>query len=182
MWRVTTTFTGLPGTPWINQLHFDSSVGNAQDAVDAAGTFWDSCAGSNMANGLVIATEPDVDVVDEVTGDKIGVISTTPAVSGGTGISDPLPFANQVLIRLRTGVYVAGREIVGKIFIPAILESNSTGLVGSSLRTFYNGVAQALIDDVNCTLVVWSKKNGEAVPAVSPSTSNQFAVLRSRRD
>jgi len=184
MFRVRTVFTGVTGAPWLNTLYFDSdSSGTAQQAATAAGTFW-GAVDAYMDNTVAWTTEADVAIVNAATGDVTSAVGTTPVIGSGGDTGDPLPYATQGLIRWLTGIYVGGRQVRGRSFIPGMAESacGASGTVSGAAVIGINAAGAALIADANSTLQVWSPTLGQANNVTIASTWSQFAVLRSRRD
>lgn len=182
LYRIKTVFTGLAGSPYLNTMYFREIDSTAQQAADRAAAFWNS-ADSLMHTDLTWDTEADVEVIDDTSGNIVRVDNTTPSSGAGGLTADVLPMATQGLIRLRTGSFVGGREIRGKIFVPGLTESASTaGQPNASAVTTLETAATALIAAGGANLVVYSRKNGTYAEVVSSSMWTQFAVLRSRRD
>lgn len=182
MYRVKTEFTGLAGAPYLSQMYFQSALGSAQGAVDSVGDFW-GAIDSQCVPDLIWNTIADVEIVESTTGQLVGTSQTTPANGQGGAGGEPLPFAVQGLVRWRTGVYVGGREIRGKTFIPGLSEAASVlGQMGSTPQGVIDGAITAMLSDAGSALCIFSRKNLTEVLVSSGSTWNQFAVLRSRRD
>lgn len=182
MYRVKTEFTGLPGMPGLNQLYFSAATGTASAASDAAGDFW-GAVDAQMSSLLQWNVLTDVEAVDSATGQIVGVSQGTNRSGVGDLSGDFLPTATQGLVRLRTGVYVNGREVRGKIFIPGLTEGAATaGQMGSAVEATLQTAVNSLMSVANTELLVFSRANLRAEPVVSASVWNQFAVLRSRRD
>lgn len=182
MYRVRTVFTGVTGSPWVSTAFFGEGSGTGQQAATAVGAFWSS-VDSLMEVSVSWSTLADVEIVDASTGQVTGVVNTTPVTGGGVAATTGLPVATQALVRWRTGVYVGGREIRGRWFIPGLATTaNTDGAPSSTVLSTVNTAAATLLADANADLEVWSRKNGTAPVAVSGSCWNQFAVLRSRRD
>jgi hypothetical protein len=184
MLRLTTLMTGLAGAPYYSTQYFDGSTsGEAGAAEDALHNFWGSLVGF-IASGLTMQILPEADVVDPATGlvtDTFPIVST-PIVSTGNA---PLPKATQGLLRLRTGTFIAGRRIQGRIFIPAMAnDSQLGGIPSTAFLAALNGAGATLLTDAAPAggLVVYSRKNLERGEVTSTSAWTQFAVLRSRRD
>lgn len=182
LYRIKTVFTGVAGSPYYNTLYFLASAGTAsQAAVDVAG-FWGAVDGF-IKNTLTWDLDTDVEVIDSTSGNIVNVQSVSPASGTGGDAGDMLPPATQALIRWRTGMFVGGREIRGKTFVPAITETQSTaGQPSSALITALENSAAGLVGSPNAQLVVYSRKNSTYAPVTSGSAWGQFAVLRSRRD
>jgi hypothetical protein len=124
-----------------------------------------------------------VDEIDPVTGNILSSSSVTGATGEGSASQDPVPPATQLLIQLRTGVRVGGREIRGRMFIPFWNEGVNTnqGRPDNAVVASVQGAMTALIDDGSTDLVVWSRKNGRWEDVVAVSVWDQWAVLRDRR-
>lgn len=180
--RVKTEFTGLAGAPYLSQMYFNSSFGTAGDATTVADAFWRACAAVQHEN-LLFNVLGDVDQVDSSTGQLVGVAQGTASSGQGTIVADVLPFATQALVRWRTGVFVGGREIRGKTFIPGLTELQAAlGQLSGAAETALQGAADGVLGAPANFPVIYSRKNLVSAPISSTSVWNQFAVLRSRRD
>lgn len=182
MLRVRTQITSSSGGPYLNTFYFgtaDSQAG-AESAVTAVSVFWQTIK-ARWATTMAYATETEVAQLN-VAGDVVAVYSV-PSLNGtGTVAGVPLPFATQGLIRWRSGVYVAGKEIRGRTFVPGPLTADQTnGLPQAAYVNAVNGAATALRTS-GAGLVVWSKKNATTAIVNGNSVWTNFASLRSRRD
>lgn len=180
MLRVRTVFTGVAGAPYYSNLYFAAN-GLASDAHAAVVDLW---AGFDniMVNSCSYTVQGEVAVMDNQTGDIVDLESVAPATGQGASSQEMLPPANQVLVQWRTGQFVAGREIRGRTFIPAIDQFSNNG--GQVLPTVISGIAPVIATYLLSSAVpsVWSKKNGVAIPIAGGTVWPQFAQLRSRRD
>lgn len=182
MFRVKTEFTGLAGSPGLNQLYFTASVGTPALVTVAVGNFWDDALGQS-GSALNYEVLPDVDIVESTTGQITSVVAGTGSSGSGGGAGQELPPATQALLRLRTGVFENGREIRGKVFVPGVTEAGSdSGTVSPAVQSAIQGAFDALMANTNANWLVYSRKNFSAASVSSGSVWNQFAVLRSRRD
>jgi len=182
MFRVRTTFNGLQGAPWLSTMHFDEAGGTAQQCVNAVGTFW-AAVDAFIDSEVDWETEVDVEQVNPVNGQVTGLVSTTRANATGGVTGEALPVASQGLMRWRTGVFVAGREIRGRTFIPGLTElANDNGRPVAAAISGFNSAAIGLITDANSVFQIWSKANGQAQNVSAGSAWSEFAILRSRRD
>lgn len=185
MFRVRTVFTGLQGSPYLSTFYFHDAlpVGvTAQQAVTATGAFWNT-VDAQLANTLSWSTEADVATVDQVTGDITASTGTTPVSGSGGAVGTNAPTAMQALMRWTTGVYVGGRQMRGRTFIPGLLTSSISGNGPSAaLVTAMNTAAANLINDPTVENLVWSRKNARADLVTAGSAWTTLAVLRSRRD
>nr|CRY96190.1 hypothetical protein [uncultured prokaryote] len=184
MLRVVTVLTGKPGSPWYSTLYFEGAISTeAQDAVDQVDVLWGNLT-SVMVAGITATIEPFVASIDPATGDVIGGFVTTPAAPQvGDATGSMLPGASQVQQNLLTGVYVGGRNIRGKMYIPGLPASYSdlSGRVDATVPATMAIAFDALLAD-GPDLVVWSRKNGATYAVSDTTTSPNFASLRSRRD
>lgn len=172
----------------ITQNFFGEDSVDAQACVDAMEAFWTAILGSIIGDNFV-TVEPTVTLLDEVTGDLEGQVTTT--VSGpleGTGGSAPLPPATQGLVRWFTPQVANNRLIRGHTFLPAMSEGNNEapGVPSTGLVAAVNDAAADLIADADSQLVIWHRpkapNNGSAGIVQSASMWSEWATLRSRRD
>lgn len=181
MQRIRTIFTGVAGTPWYNNLYFNEESGSPNDRISAVFEFWNTLA-AVINDSVTFQVQGDVAFVDDATGDIVEVQTDLAQSGAGDETGDPLPHANQGLLRLRTGVYVGGRQIVGRVFVPGMTESVATnGLLTSTAITQLETAAAVLKDDEG-SWRVYSPTKHTSADITSWSAWNQFAVLRSRRD
>ena len=186
MLRVRTVFTGVTGSPWLNTLNFGSptqtgSQVDADAAVAAVGAFW-GAVDSVMGSSVSWATLPDVLFVGD-DGVAAGAYATTPQTGTGGLVVELLPIATQGVVRLLTGVFIGGRQLRGRIFIPGLTENaNNTGRMISTTQSTIAAAAATLNGVTTPPLAVWSKVGATVQPVTAVSVWEQFGVLRSRRD
>jgi hypothetical protein len=180
--RYRSLFSGLGGSPAVTTMWFDPAEGlNPQDLSDRVAAFWLEF-NTILANNLSIQVDSIVDSVDSDTGEVTSSTGVTPhaAIAGGNG-SDALPWADQVLVQLRTGVRFGGRELRGRMFIPGFTEEAiNDGQVHPTTAAAVQSAAQDLADEAD--QVVYSPTKREFADVSTTDVWNQFAVLRSRRD
>lgn len=182
--RIRTGFTGVGGSPWINNMYFDVEEADIQAAADAAAGFW-SNAQLAMSSLIDWAQDGVATVLNPVTGEPTDIVTYTPDTGDGQGSGDMLPAATQLLITWRTGVFSGGREVRGKTFVPGLVSStnDNDGTIDEGVVTQFAGYAASLLTTPgNPTLQVWSRKNGTVQPVTQARITNEWAVLRSRRD
>lgn len=196
LFKVITRFTGAQGSPWLNVLHF-SAINPllAQDAADAAATFWGACD-ALMDNSVSWVIDPTVVEFEDTTGTPVAFRTVT--TGSGTGaVSDiSLPYAAQGLVRTFTGDVVNGHQVRGRIFIPGITRNNlGEGVLNTAAITAFDTAVGALISDADSIYSIWARpvdaehatenspeRVGSQHAVTSGSTASQFAVLRRRRD
>lgn len=184
LYRVRVNYTGtlINGTA-LSTFYFNDGGGTAQQAATAVATFMATCE-TTMCDEVTWTLDTEVDTVS--LGD--GTVSATAAVSSASGVGDstaaePLPNVLQVLLRLRTGFFLGGREVRGRLFIPGFTEAMSTGgLPVAGNLAVIDGAAATLVASANAQWVVWSRQNGASADITAATCWGRFAVLRSRRD
>jgi hypothetical protein len=205
MWR-TTTIIGGPYVQGggIQQFYFSILVGTPALVNTATKAFWASFAAS-VGSGTTFATNSGVEQLEATDGHIIAVLATTAGSTTGTGGTEVLPMASQGLLQLRTGDYQDGREIRGRVNIPAMLEAgNSAGAPTSATQTAIASAGSTLMGDANSELVVWRRprlarpqvgnpgdpwylpaqtaRDGQYAVVTATTASTKWAQLRSRRD
>lgn len=185
MLRVRTVVTGITGTPWYyNHFYGGTTSGEASVAL-AATKAWVSSISSNQSTGLTSQVQGDVVQINPTTGDITDVFAGASASYTSSNATARLPIVDQLLIRLRTGYYLNGREVRGRWFVPGLAASaNTAGAVTASVITAVNGYNNTLMTSAAGAgdLVVYTRKNGVSVDVNSMPVWDQFAVMRSRRD
>lgn len=182
--RVRTTFTGVPGAPYLSTTFWTRvDSGSAPAAASAVGAFWTAMNG-NLHQDVEWNVEPFADVIDEVTGNLTGQDPIGGGESGsGTDTGELMPTQTQGLLRLATSDVVAGRVLRGRLFIPAPTEgANDQGKPVSSYLSALSSAYTALTSDPDAELLIWSRTHGTAKAVTGGQPWNQWAVLRSRRD
>jgi hypothetical protein len=182
MARVTQIATGVAGSPYYLTGYFDFLTGTAQNAADAWRNLL-SAGVSTYTAPLAFSPITEVSLINPVNGDLIGLTTVSVAAITFTGAGDPLPPSTSMLLRWRTGEYVDGREIRGRTNIPRMAEADNTaGVVTAATVTAWQARQATLLASSTAHHVVWSKKAHKWALTSAASTSNQWAVLRTRRD
>lgn len=182
MWRVDTVTTGLDGAPFYTQLFFNSTTGSAAGAVTSVVVLWEDLA-PVIVNDLTMTVDSIVTVVDQNTGNITGTVATAAGDSvPGTNAGEPLPGATQGLISWRTGEYINGRELRGRLFVPGPgSASNSLGEPSAGYISALETAANSFIGAAGTVPVVYSRANNDARGIVAATVWDEWAVLRSRR-
>lgn len=184
MLRVRTVWTGVPGAPYYQNLYFAGSTQTQADDAHAAVTAMLGAFAGSMRSNLVGLVESDVPKIDEFTGQAVGNFSVTPQTITCTGSGDPLPNQIQGLVFLRTGEYRNGRQVVGRVFHPGLLEAWNNDGRGpySTGRDALTAGYSTLVDPGNgLNLVVYSRKHASSFPVQAVIASDVWGTLRSRR-
>jgi len=185
MWRVKSLISQPVGGEALSQLYFSKLPGlEPGNAVARVGAFWNSYR-AYMSTDYSVTVSGDVEVVDVDSGHLIEVTtidSAGPYV--GTDEGDRLPPQTQGLGRFPTGVYVAGRQLRGRMFLPGVTESNSTD--GAPGGGYVSAVTEDLqnLAAVTITVIplVYSHTHHVGAPMSGASLWSKWASLRSRRD
>lgn len=185
MIRIRSAWTESPGGPGVTTQYFGGSTsGEAVAAANAVRNFWFQLE-NILSDQYTVNVEDDVEQIDPVTGQIQQVFNAPTAPVAFTSTQHPLPNATQGLIRLRTGQYVAGRELRGRLFLPGATEDrNTAGNVDAAFITLINGnwtFAYGGLPSTNRP-VVWSPTHGQLAGVTSATMWDEWAVLRSRRD
>jgi hypothetical protein len=179
--RVRTEWTGLPGGPALTTTYFPLGA-STQAAIDAMDAFWTTMA-PQIANDAAWNVQGDVDEIDPTTGNIVAVTSGTPNSGSGTSASPMLSIGSQGLLNLRTGLYINGRELRGKLYIPVpTTAQNNDGVPTASYQALMVTAYNAALSSASITtLKVYSRTHGleSDIAAVTPSA--YFARLRTRQ-
>ena len=177
--RVSTVIDGFSGSPYFSQMYFDAATGSPQTKVTGVKAFWNGVAPYLMSasRGTVSG---EVDTIDPTTGQIVAQTTVLDEAFDGLMVDEPLPHATQALLRFTTGVWVNGRQLRGKCFIPALTENSSEG--GRPVPAVRTAIASAAGELTDVNLVVYSRTHRVWQPVSGISVWELFAVLRSRRD
>lgn len=201
IFRVTSEWTGFNGAPGYSVTHFrDPAMNGTQTrtemenlAYSAQLQTWNffGALDTQLPSGVSITVNPEVELIEDTTGELQDVYATTPNVavigSGGLQYSGP----SGAVVNWRTPTIRNGRRIRGRTFIvplqtaaydesgnlnPAaqgVVRDAAAGVIaGTSTVRFgvYGRPSTALANDG-----VWAEATSSSVPDLA-------AVLRSRRD
>jgi hypothetical protein len=183
LWKVVTKITGPAGSPWYNSLYFHDTVGSPQDAADAAQDLWDGLK-AYMHTSATFFTPTEVLVLDIPNGEVQGIEPVTQHTGSGVVSADPLPRGIQLKMKMRTGIFLSGREVKGSIFVPALCESKNSvsGEVDTATVAATAIIGNALISDANTLYGIYSVKHRAFFEAASCSVNGEWSMLRTRRD
>jgi hypothetical protein len=151
--------------------------------VNAWGNFLLAIRGS-MDDQLVANIQNEVRVIESSTGETVSVGTIAGSSVTMTGGGDALPQQIQALIRMYTNVFIGGRRLRGRIFIPGQLEANNltTGGVNGAEVVAYDAAMDTMRAAMGTSLVIYSPTNRAFAPVTAHSTWSKWAGLRSRRD
>jgi hypothetical protein len=182
--RVRSVFTGVAGSPAYVNTYFDADSTSAGAYQAAMLIFWGDLQNAIRADANVEMLNP-IPIVSSLTGQVVDVAVGDGGTVDFADSADPLPTANQLLVQLHTGVFVGGREIRGRMFIPYMTEAANTG--GKTTSAAKNAVTDALddmndISHANGAFVVYSPTHHRFEYVSGYTVWDQWAVMRSRRD
>lgn len=190
--RSTITVGGVPclfTTYWGN-AGLASGTAVATEAAARVRAFWNSLAGV-IASSSVLAIDTNVAVLDPADGDLIGTFTgSAPATVTFTATGDNVPLMSQALLRYATGQFINGRALVGRSFIPGLVETGAAGAGPTvSVQAAINTAAGLLGTTVTTaiTQAVWHRPtpalptSGQAWDVTGRSVSNAWAVQKGRR-
>lgn len=179
--RVRTEWTGLPGGSALTTVYFPLGA-TTQGAIDGMDAFWTSLA-ARIANDAAWSVQADVETIDTSTGNIISVDSGTANAGAGSDANPMLSLGTQGLLNLRTGVYLGGREVRGKIYVPVpTTNQNADGLPTAAYQTALTTAYNALLSAASIAhLIVYSPTHAEGIQVSGVTPSAYWARLRSRQ-
>ena len=121
--------------------------------------------------------------VNVASGEPVGLSNTTPATGTGGSGNGPIPLASQGLVRWLTGVFVDGRELRGRLFIPGVQGARTEN--GRPTSTFLSNVAgfvNEFLSNYESSFVIYSRAHRQMENVPAASIWGQWAILRRRRD
>lgn len=195
--RVRTEWTGLVQGGGLS-THYFTRVGSVEgtEYTDLVFDFWTAC-NAQLVNDVQWSVNPNLDVIEDTTGDLVDFLVGGPAVTTAGGNStDNLAAPLQTLLRLSTGAVVGSRRLQGRLFIPGppAASVGATNGPTAASRTAYQTAAAGLITASSTPgpWRIWSRpvaaaggvaaRAGSSAPVTGATTWEKFAVLRSRRD
>lgn len=122
--------------------------------------------------------QPTVDIVDDTNGQIVDQVTITPAAAvAGTETGIPCPNQSQIVAALKTGVFVNGRRLQGRVFFPGVSMLNV--LDGE----FDTSQATALVAALAAGgMVVFSPTHLTSDTVTTAVVGSEIKVLRRRRD
>jgi len=194
-------WTGFNGAPGYSVMHFrDFTAGDGAGGADtqplaqgAAQRVYDFffAIRSLLPAPVRLDVEPDVDVLEDTTGELLNSFGITPpAVISGT-VAGTYSAASGAVVNWRTGGIRAGRKIRGRTFIVPIAASqyDAAGQLATASRTTLTTAAAALAAQTGSPdLGVWARptaagaSDGKWSVVTGSNVPSIAAILRSRRD
>lgn len=193
-YRVELTGIGVEGsgvnTTYWRQLSPSPTQAELDGISQSLEDFWgDLCTntiGSFCAGSLTASFNGEVEDVDVETGQIVEVYSANTWSVDGSG-EDIAAKATQAVAQLRTGHFVNGRELRGRIYVPSLNQdvlSNNGSLDSSAAGDLGDACEKLVLEDdgEDYWMVIYSRTHGTEAPVSSARASSTLAVLRSRRD
>jgi hypothetical protein len=179
--RIRVIWSSPTSDTWVSTFWFQAAD-TASSCASAVVTFANAIKGK-IGNAVTGALDPSCYTIDLATMKPTGITAVSGTISGVGASGDVLPYSTQGLMRLRTGVFVNGREMRGRLFLPAPAEvDNDSGFPLSSYQTSMAAAGNALVADAGTNWSILSRRYAALTTISSVSVKNNWAVLRSRRD
>lgn len=180
MLRVDTVITGTAGAPFYSRQYFDAGATTPATCAGKVRTFWDTIK-TQIDAALTITIQPVVYTVDPV----LNQITGSTAVAGiaptaGTASDEALPYANQGILQHNTGVYIAGKPLRGRTFIPGMTQLANND--GTTTPSYQNVIQSAAGIMTTPSAVVYSPTHRVWYSVSDNVVKPKIGVLRSRRD
>lgn len=180
--RVQTIGTGVAGAPFYTNLYFEGGIWSPTAMRDRVADAWDQLT-NYLNNGATFTVQGLIPEYDVATGQTVGqeVVANALPVSGAS--TEPgMAYHTQGLVQWRTGVFVLGRELRGRSYIPALTEAaNSDGAPVGGFTSALNDFVDALTTSAQPQISVYSRTHGDARTVTGGAPWNQFAYMASRR-
>lgn len=173
--------TGVAGAPYYSSLFWDLSY-SAAEVVEHTAELWE-ILDNYIVNEIAWEVSGVVQAIDDVTGAVLAAGVTDAETGNGEATQEMLPLSTQMLIKWRTGIYVGGREIRGRTFVPGLADFvNAEGAVDETVHDALADDLATWLGGLSAPPLIWSRTNGDSQPIAAAEVWDQFAVLRSRRD
>lgn len=182
--RFQTVWTGVAGAPYYTTWWAKVTDSIPDGFVDAVKDTLADFAGM-WPNELSWTTGGVSQVIDIASGLVVDV--TTVESDGGLGESSErmLPSRTQIVAGLRTGEYAFGREVRGRVFLPAPARDqiNDDGTFLEATRTALESRIQDMYDDTlgfNGAGSIYSRTHHLAANISTVQVNRSFGSLRTR--
>lgn len=163
----------------------------ATEAVKRVRAMWNSLA-TRLPAATVLTIDNVLVQIDQTTGQPTGAfVGTAAAAVTFSGATDPLPLSTQVLAQYTTGIFIRGRALKGRSFLPFFDENASSSGSGpnSGTITAVNTALGLLGTTVTSAIdqLVWNRPNpaipgsGQSEVITGRSCSSFWAVQKGRR-
>lgn len=193
--RLTARWTGFSGAPGYSAFHYQPGLIDgglfgdiAQEIADRIDTAFQSLT-SALPGDVSVQVEPEVEEIDETTGEILGFVAIDPAPPQSGVSSEGYSAASGAVVNWRTDDVRAGRRIRGRTFLVPLdggsYDSDGT-LTSTALGQIRNWAGFISNGPYDADFGVWSRPRDGAGGVFAPVTNftvpDMAAVLRSRRD
>lgn len=181
LWQVRMLWQGGGGMPGTNTIYASTGDTDVDDLRTALDDFYDFWTTGNCSDDFNVTIPATGDKINSNTGGLAGLWSSgTPIVHTGTDTANRVPDIAQVLVQLHTDLVVSGRLLRGRIFLPGL---RVTGTTGGQLDPTIQSNLQGAADDLAIgRLCVFSRTHNTFATVTATSVWQELASLRSRRD
>lgn len=179
--RMIITTEGFPGAPGVNVLHwvYGTEVGDWTTARVTAlhDAFQDTWSGLSqfLRSGTSITVEPDFPIIDPATGEIQTVLTATDSVDAlaGNGGTPAPPWSAAALVQFRTGQYVNGRRVQGRMFFGPLGAAgvDNDGSAKEGMRTGISDDLAGYITGLDPRLCIWRR------PSTSESADGGWSYV-----
>lgn len=179
LYQIRVMWTGPGGLPGTNTLYAPTSIAIG-DILDAANDFYDFWVTGNIADDFHATVPSTGERIDVDTGIVVGTWAHgSDTQHDGTDTSNFVTDATQVLLQLRTGFFVSGRELRGRLFLPGLRVTGTT--VGNLDPSIISDTEDAANAAFAATMAVYSRTHHTFATIDHCNVWSELAVLRSRR-
>ena len=176
--RTQTVLTGVTGAPYYSNLYWDLTY-STSEMVEHTAEFWE-IVDNRMVNEVAWEVSGVVQYIDDNTGTLLANGVTDAVTGAGEASGEMLPASTQVLVKWRTGLVVAGRELRGRTFLPAMdAFMNDEGSVESVARADLSDEIATWLGGLSATPLVWSRTHGASQSIEAAEVWNEFAEIGS---
>lgn len=177
--------------------------GGAAFVRSALDAFWTACM-PVVDTGFTFTLDPVLYVMDPATGAVSGTLPVATFTKTGSDSAGRAPNQLQYVIQFKTGAYIGGRNLRGRVYVPGVSEFGiSGGGLHASAVTALQGAGDGLVSAASAQFGIWSRpqearqlfdsrtgqlkksypaRAGQLADAETASVWNKFGTLRSRRD
>lgn len=180
--RYRTVFSGVAGAPWYSNMFFEGGTPEGEAYGEDVQNFWTGVA-SQMITAVTWEIEPTYTVFEASTGLITDVGGWAGDAGAGLVSGEGLPYAVQAIVNWHTSVYVAGRELRGRTFIPGLtVTANDQGTLLESAQADIQTAASGLISGSSGAMTIFSRTHLVEHIVETAQVPLKLGVLRSRRD
>lgn len=176
--QFTINYAGPGGATGVSVLHYNLLSSTNLIAADL-GQAYDAWA-AVCSDVWTFAIDTEVLEIEDTTGEITAAATVTnPWQHVGASAEEPVPTATAMYVRRATGVYVAGRRLAGRTYLPGAAVSHLS--MGEWSVTALQAAA-SWAAECSTSRVIWHRpKGGSGGLAVSGGTNTAWAECSSQR-